>query len=79
MTFTSACHTARHSSNTERICYPPKVVLLCTEVPTQEVMSATLGRAQLRAHGRRPDVQGKMIILFFVDLDKIGCLTPERN
>lgn len=43
--------------------YPPKVVLLCTEVATQEVMSATLGRARLLAHGRRPDVQGKMIIL----------------
>lgn len=42
---------------------PAKVVLLCTEVATQEVMSATLGRARLRAHGRRPDVQGKMIIL----------------
>lgn len=52
MTFTSACVLMR---------YPPKVVFLCTEVATQEVMSATLGHARLRAHGRRPDVQGKMI------------------
>lgn len=35
--------------------YPPKV-LQCTEVATQEVISATLGRARLLAHGRCLDV-----------------------